>query len=274
MSGYDEVLLFCEDIAGGPSVRLLELARARLQTEFSIALSVSVEAAGSVTNLRPLVDAERRQGRHAFAVRDRDFLERSLVNEQRAAHFGNAASVHPWPLSRHNIESYLLDPAFLTAAIPNGNLVWTQVLQESAEARRWTDVARAAINDLNWRLRSARAQNEQGDAEAANRDDAIAVVRGACVAAEPLLAAELAEERCIAKLDAFDRDFSDDGPLPHRVDGRELLKAVVRRLDANEPRGGLLPALLAHAERTGGPPAPLVDDVPVLLEGIQAQAGG
>ena len=194
MSEYDEVLLLCEDMGGRPSVRLLEVARQRLVAELPIAASVDIKPVGGESNLRPLVHSEREQKRRAFAVRDRDFLERSLVERFRTEHFTEAVSVYPWPLSRHCIESYLLDAAFLARALPGPKLGWAEVVEELARARRWTDIAKATVNDLNWRLREARGST-RGKGDATNRDEAIALVRAACAGLHPKIEAELVELR-------------------------------------------------------------------------------
>lgn len=267
MSAYDEVVLYCEDVAGRPSVRLLELARAHLVGEVPIAASVDIRPFGSEANLRPVVRLEREQGRRAFAVRDRDFLTRALVDGGRAKHFERTTDVAPWPLSRHCIESYLLEQTFLERALPDCKVEWAVVLEELARGRRWTDLARATIQDLNWRLRNLRGR--RGTAEATSRDEAIALVRAASAGVGPGLTAELTEERFLAKLNELDRDFDADGPLACRVDGRKLLGALEERLGLQGSKGGLLNALLRHAERRdGGPPSSLVGDVRALLLGM------
>lgn len=119
MSEFDEIRLYCEDEERRPTVRLLFLALDALKGDVHIAGAIDPRSTGNKEDVKARVRHARRDRIRAFGVRDRDFLERSLVDEMRqnALHVG--PRVEPWPLSRHAIESYLLDPPFLARVLPS-----------------------------------------------------------------------------------------------------------------------------------------------------------
>jgi hypothetical protein len=270
MSALDEILLFCEDEENGPTVRVLEVAVQALRREVSLAASIAPRPVGGKSDVKVRMRHTRQVGGCAFGVRDRDFLERNLLDKQRRRALStDAKSAEAWPLCRHCIESYLIEPAFLASVVPGRTEAeWHDVLEELAAARRWADLVRAALTDARWQM----SRLDWPHARAvSSREEALAEIAIQC-AEMAKVAGEALSEKCVcAKLEALDADFAADGPLALRVDGKELLRALGARLkeEGQEPKAGLLGALLSHAERNACP-GPLVNEVRELLLGIQA----
>src|SRR5262249_41791761 len=151
-------------------------------------------------------------------------LERTHVDDWRKkALHGDARSAEAWPLSRHSIESYLLDPPFLAQALPvRDEAGWRTTLEEMAEARRWTDLLRATLVDLRWRV--SRIDWPSTESTFATREETLDHL--ASLVARSRAAGEAAHEASVAldKFASLERDFTTDGPLVHRVDGKKLLE--------------------------------------------------
>ncbi len=179
----------------------------------------------------------------------------------------DALKREPWPLSRHAIESYLLDPPFLTQALPSRTEVqWKALLDHMAEARRWTDLLRATLVDLRWRV--SRVEWTGTDAHLTSKDEALAELSSRFAKTKADIETALREPDARTKLESLEKDFAADGPLVHRVDGKRLLKALDEHLvrEGTRRAGGLLEALLTHAERHGCPQVLLDDLRPLLIE--------
>ena len=268
MSRFDDILLFCEDKAQGTTVRLLEFAVQALRRDLPLASSVEPRAVGSKSNVKVRFHFARHDGLRAFAVRDRDFLERSLLDKHRKSAIAPGLNPEAWPLRRHCIESYLIEPAFLAALVPGRTIAeWEALLEELAQARRWLDLTRAAL--IAARFQMTRLEWPSADLLVSTRDQAVTEIARQCEKMSDVAQSALNESTVCAKLEALEKDFADDGPLAHRVDGRKLLTALGARLSSEglEPKGGLGPALMGHAERNGCP-RPLLDEVRAVLEGI------
>lgn len=267
MSLLDDVTVLCEGVANGPDVRLLETARQTLRSTLPLADRIGFKAAGSKIVLESSIQAYRglRATPLVFAIRDRDFLRRELIEAQRAAAVERAPeAARAWPLSRHSIESYLLEPAFLAAA--TGAEVETELV-EFARERRWLDLARATLEDAGYRLRGTR-RVKFGDEMPGDLDAAVRLVYESLVTWGTQAQAALDPAQAEALLAAFDRDFRDDGPEWTRVDGKELLRRVEERLRQGPlPGGELRNLLLRHAEQHE-PPTALVDDLRAFVERI------
>ncbi len=252
--------VFCEGADNGPDIRLIEAARFALEGESELAQETEVRAAGSRGDLNPLLRLEHRFG-DVRALRDRDFSPRGVVDAQRAKPHRS------FPLSRHCIESYLLDTGLISgiAGIPSDEY---ESLRDAAAAERlWMDVHRGVIEQFcaRHRLHPARGTEQVRDRAAAT------------AAVETSLNAFLA--RIETRMDSFDvaheveamrLDMQRDGPLWSRVDGKKLLRDIHGRLNRKGMRLGkqqrFEQALLTRAELD--PPAALVDDVRALLETI------
>lgn len=268
MSELDEIRLYCEDEERRPTVRLLFLALDALKREVRIAGAIDPRPTGSKEDVKVRVRHARRDRLRAFSVRDRDFLERSLVDDMRrkALHV-DWNTAEPWPLSRHAIESYLLDPPFLTQALPSRTEAqWKTLLDHMAEARRWTDLLRATLVDLRWRV--SRVEWTGTDAHLTSKDEALAELSSRFAKTKADIETALREPDARTKLESLEKDFAADGPLVHRVDGKRLLKALDEHLvqEGTRRAGGLLEALLTHAERHGCPQVLLDDLRPLLIE--------
>jgi len=273
MSQFDEILLFCEDEANRPTVRLLLIAVQELRREVQIAASVEPRPVGGKSDVKVRVRHAREDRKRAFGVRDRDFLERKLLDEQRRrALLIDSKFADAWPLRRHCVESYLIEPAFLASVLGRTEAEWQGMLDELATARRWPDLVRAALTDVRWQM--SRLDWPHASASVSTRDEAFAEISTQCAEMARVAGEALDTGRVRAKLEALELDFTADGPLSLRVDGRGLLKALGARLkqEGREPKAGLLDALLSHAERHGYP-RPLLEEVRELLLGIQASLG-
>lgn len=266
MSLLEDVTVLCEGVANGPDIRLLETARQALRRSVPLADRIVITPAGSSADLAPSIRAYRRLRRvpFVFAIRDRDFLRREFVEQAREKAFGRAPDAgRAWPLSRHSIESYLLEPTFVAAAM---GIEIEADLASFARERRWLDLARATLEDGGYNLRRTRA--EPRDEMPTDMAAAVSLVRESLFEWASRAQAALDPANAEALLDAFDRDFRDDGPEWTRVDGKSLLGRVEERLRQGPlPGGDLRDQLLRHAERHG-PPAPLVDDLRVFFERI------
>lgn len=169
-----------------------------------------------------------------------------------------------YPLRRHCIESYLIDPPFLESAIGATGVAGR--LEEMARQRRWHDVCRAALDEAAYEVRGERPKLASAPG---SLEQAIDVVRQALSTYEGSIHAALRRRDAEGRVRAFDEDFSADGPLWTRVDGKELLASLELSLRPSPAlRGGnLANRLLRYAEQEG-PPAPLVEDMKELLTGI------
>lgn len=267
MSLLDGITVLCEGIDQGLDVRLLEIVRNALQSDVPVATRINFRPAGSKADLAPMIRAHRqsRNTRLVFAVRDRDFLPRVLVDEHRVKAFADADTL-PFPLSRHCLESYLLEPAFVMAALGLADV--QAQLDVLAAARHWVDVGRAVLDDAGWHVRRVRldlAGNPTTEIEARE------LVRAAVQAYTTHLSDGRALTRAMTKFDDVLADFAQDA-LWCRVDGKELLVALEGQLRSagKLPRGDLLEHLLRHAEKAG-PPAPLMDDLRVVFARVALQ---
>ncbi|HSN97702.1 MAG TPA: hypothetical protein VLS89_05365 [Candidatus Nanopelagicales bacterium] len=265
----EDITLFCEDRARGRSQKILEAALQELRGDLPIATSVVPIGVSSKNDVQVQTKFARQQTYRAFSLRDRDFLQRAQLDDyRRHAFHRDHTHVRPWPLARHSIESYLLDDDVLGAAVPTVEVtVLRGIVDEAAAARCWLDAARGTVDDLDWRLRQIGRQPID-EAGVGDREAALDAVRRAAQIRLSSLAEAGADDRLAEKLDALALDMKSDGPLRHRVDGRELVVAVERALSlsyAGElPAGGLLSALDRKARER--PPAALLADLRAALE--------
>jgi hypothetical protein len=169
VSSLDDITLLCEGVDQSVDqgdeerpvdVRLLENARQAARAMQPIALRVTIRPAGSKSDMPAAIRAHRstEPPRRAYAMRDRDFLRRPLLEDERVRAVSTAkeALEHPraYPLRRHCIESYLIEPDFVEVALEVSGVA--AKLSEFAEQRRWPDVSRAALEDVGYRARRAR----------------------------------------------------------------------------------------------------------------------
>lgn len=267
----EEITLFCEDRAKGRSEKILDAALQELRRDLPAAASVVPIGISSKDDVQVRAKFARQERYRALGLRDRDFLQRPQVDDyRRHAFHKDHVHVRPWPLTRYSIENYLLDDDVLGAAVSAlDGAVLRAAVDEAAAARRWLDVARGTVDDLDWRLRRIeREPIDQGGVS--DRESALSAVRRAAELRLRSLADASAEERLAKKLDALALDMESDGPLRHRVDGRELIVDLERALALTHaaalPAGGLLSALDRSARDR--PPAALLTDLRELLERI------
>ncbi len=270
MTSPYEIVVYCEGTSGGADVRLLEQARAALEADgWTDAGRLTLIPAGAWFNLAPVVRAARgaQQGAgRCFAVRDRDFMRRADLELDRAQALDEQASdPKAWPLSRHSIESYLLEPAWL------GNAIEAQELAERidrlAAARRFLDAVRAALSVVTQAVRTRRVSI--GLAPVPDEPTARRVLADRLRALRTDIKAELLIPGARSHLGAILRDFEADGELRTRVDGKRLLRTLEAGLrdDGILPGGGLKARLVKHAEEAK-PPEPLVQDLRLLVSRI------
>ena len=262
----EEITLYCEDKGEGRSQRILEAAVSALSGELPFAPTVrpGVDSKSDVQVRTKFARTQSGPRLRVFGVRDRDFLTQPLVlNARRHAFHDKPQSVTSWPLSRHCIESYLLDDDMLTAAVPDASLdALHAALDAAAGARLWLDVARGTLEDLAYRLRRIRQQDIEE--RLADRAAALRVTLGVAEQMRRELDGASSEERLASHLDALASDMTANGPLRCRVDGRELIYELEVAL--GKKRGLLLDRLTQHARRA--PPAALVADVRAILEAM------
>lgn len=280
MSQIDDIILLCEGDDQSVDVRLLETARLAVVQSVPIARRVTIRPAGSKVDLPASMRAHRaiRGSKLVFAVRDRDFLREDQVRAQRIAALSLDAKetvLKAYPLHRHCVESYLLDPPFLTVALglgekptPEGIDPWKMV-NELAEARRWIDICRGTLEALNHELRDNRASCETGPT---NRQEALAEAQAALAKYQSEAGTLLSGFDVTRELDALDGDLTADGPLWARVDGKKMLGKLDQILCKLLRKGGLKERLLKHAE-THAAPTPLIEEMRALLQRIDDVVG-
>jgi hypothetical protein len=267
-----EIPLYCEDEDRGPTVRLLFITLETLRGRgVRVAEAVAPRPTGSKEDVKVRVRHARRDRVRGVSVRDRDFLERGLVADFRGKALPTSparGSAEAWPLSRYSIESYLLDPAFLARFDPRRDEpAWRALVEELAEARQWTDLVRATLVDLRYRI--GNAERSKTDGLFPGREAALSRLHELFEETRAAVGACFAGDALQAKFEALEQDFAADGPLFTRVDGKRLLSDLDDRLVREGARraGGLSGSLLQHAERHGGPEA-LVADLEPLLSGL------
>jgi hypothetical protein len=275
----EEVTLYCEDRANGLTSKLVEAALQSLGQAPELGFAKTVRPRGSSSKNDVLVWTKlaRQQKERAIGLRDRDFLLRPLVDQARLNSFHRSHEhVKPWPLPRHCIESYLLDEDVLCAVLPAVAIppvtgaTLRKIVEECSAARRWLDVARGTLEDFHWRWRNVERRSIEG--RPPDRPSAIAAVRDAARQIREQAAAVGTNELLDKHFDALAEDMESDGPLWHRVDGKELVRDVelvlVGSHEGDVPRGGLLAALTHHAKKQ--PPAALLADLRSMLNAIPA----
>ncbi len=265
----EEITLFCEDKPGGRSQRILDAAVSELRGTLPFAgaiRTIGVLGKNDVVVRAKFARSQTGPKLRVLAVRDRDFLRAPLVTDARAhAYDSDWARVTPWPLSRHCIESYLLDDDVLDALPLASRPTGAQpVIDRAAAARQWLDVTRGTLDDLAYRVRQVRQTSILEPPS--DRETAIAAVQHVATAMQRALTDAGAPEALTKHLDALAADMSTDGPLRHRVDGRELVYDVERALGRH--RGSLLDALSQQARKK--PPAALVAEMKAVLEAMPA----
>lgn len=264
----DQVTLFCEDSESGLTKRLIGASLAELEKEPACAFAAVIRPEGSRSKSDVMVWTKfaRQKKVRAFGLRDRDFLSSDLLKQGRESAFHESPeSVKPWPLSRHCIESYLLDDDLIKSALPSVDVALFHArVDQAAEARFWWDVARATVEDLLFRRRNLpRPSVRERPVDRASALDAARSIA-------TKIRREVAEADTDAVLEAsfekLERDMKDDGPLRHRVDGKELLKDISRILSADIPVRDLVATLQKKAMVQ--PPRALLDDVREALRAI------
>jgi hypothetical protein len=143
------------------------------------------------------------------------------------------------------------------------------IVDEAAAARRWLDVARGTLDDFAWRSR--RGERESIKNRPLDRESALSAVREVTEVLRLGFITASADEPLAKQLDALAADMESDGPLRHRVDGRELVGDVERALAAgfatSLPPGGLLSVLDKRAHQE--PPLALLTELRAVVEAMK-----
>jgi hypothetical protein len=274
MSRLDEITLYCEDEDGRPTGRLLFVALQELAPEIPIARLIAPSPTGSKEDVKVRVRHARRDGVRAFGLRDRDFLERRVVDDFRGKAFrADRGTAEAWPLGRYCIESYLLDPAFLAGALAyRTEAEWGALVTELSAARYWLDLVRATLTDVRWRW--TQIERKSPAVGLSTREEAITVLlarhREMVEKVRDMCSADVAR----AKFESLETDFAEDGPLAHRVDGKRMLHDLEERLvsEGRSAARGLTGMLLLRAERNACPRA-LLEELRPLLRDVEATYG-
>lgn len=274
MAAFKYVVL-CEGREQGIDVLLLEAARFKVeQSQGSpIAREVQILPAGgkgelvaALKSLRSLPDS---MGRQFFAIRDRDFLRRQVLDEYRIAALQQVEDPRSWPLTRHCIESYLLDPEILAAAGVGEAVIGS--IGQMAKERLCYDAARSAVEVGNVLLRKVRAELVDEPFALRGESDAIAAAKASMEKLRSKLASDRVEG-LIARMESEVRgdiaDFERDGPPAWRVDGKELLQSVAKASGIHDLASKL--TKLAVEE----PPSDLVEDMNLFLSELKARIEG
>ena len=252
--------LFCEGIAGGLDVRLIEFALFEIQRSDVRASRIRVLPAGSKGAVAAVVKAMR-SVRPTVGVCDRDYRPAWLLRQHREG----VEQKGQFPLSRHCIESYLVEPALLL-----GLGVWSiaeaeAVLTEEAERLVWDCAAMGVVERYN------RQHHRQLSVPSAtgliSRSQVVeSVGRELNTLRDDVERFSAGFDIGIA-VDELVQDFQDDGPQWTRVDGKKLAKRVSVRLGKAVPRGGLAKWTLAQIEAGKAEvPGALLDDLMALLD--------
>jgi hypothetical protein len=262
VSLLDGITVLCEGIDQGLDVRILELARAELQPQLPIAARVTLRPAGPKNELPSAIQWHRalRNTSRVYALRDRDFLPSALLESRR-----RQASSHDqrvaFPLRRHCIESYLVDPAFVAAALSLDKLPDVEAI---AQRRLWLDVSRAVLEEAAYHARERRPRIRA--AWPTSEEEAREAVRASMSAGAADVSAGATVEQVVGRVAFFAEDFNRD-VVWTRVDGKELLRVLETTLQGVLPGGGIIRGLSRHAETRGAPGA-LVDELRELLSSL------
>lgn len=268
-----EVHVLCEGQPNGLDVRLLERARWEIEQKGRIewVRRLAFFPAGGKGELRAALGARRNlhsgKGVLVLAIRDRDFLRANAVQTDRlaaVAQAGEGTNAKPWPLSRHSVESYLLEPSLL-AAVGIADEI-TATVPHLAERQFWRDAARSVLEGLYLRARRIRPRVEHATPSLVDRATAIDAVQRAVTAWLRDSQDQFGQTGATigAELDLDADDFRRD-PLEHRVHGKDLLAALAELAKL----GDLKDQLVRHVERHE-PPEALVDDLRRFLEQLEA----
>jgi hypothetical protein len=258
-----DVTLVCDGVPKGPDLRWLSLVMSTLAESYEPASGVRVVPAGSKADLGAAVRGMRESLRkpesagapRVFAVRDRDFL--------RAEHLRKDEAAGVYSLERHCLESYLLEPATVEAALGVSGVA--ERIQALAEARFWADVATAVLDAVGYELRKDRLHLDGG--VPADRAEATRIVDAKLLAFRKDLAEKPVDVD--EMVGSFERDMRS-APLFTRVRGKELLRTLAAALGPGVVRGGDIEAALFKWCTENGPPAPFVADVGQILKRMLA----
>lgn len=271
MSVLEDLVLLCEGVAAGPDVRLFEAARHALAGRHRIASAIEVFPASSKADLMPTLRAlqsVRGPNCRIVAVRDRDFLTTESLTSMRAG-AQTSPPTAAYPLARHCLESYLIEPAFVEAAAGYPATAVERLLRSTAEVRVWNDVVRAVLEARAFKARKLRPTTSQG---AKDRDTAIERISEALAGWSDDLADIRNTEYVGAEVDAWYAGMAANEPWT-RVDGKELMAALerqLRNLGLPQGGGGLRSHLLRHAEQHV-PPEPFVAELSALFTALDAR---
>lgn len=251
----DEMTLVCEGQPRGRDVRWLGLVMGQLSETLDIAGKVRVVPAGSKADLGAAVRGLRESLRTAriYGIRDRDFLRRDLVAGQRAGDV--------YPLDRHCLESYLIEPSVVEAALGARDVA--TIVEQLAAARFWRDVARAVADDISYRCREVFRLSMSAPAEAIGSAEQAAAHISAAI--QPLPARITA---AMPDVSALVQSFAEDmrsAPIWTRVDGCELMNGLERELRRSVLAGGDIEGRLFRWCSENSPPLPLLEAVKQAL---------
>jgi len=261
--------VLCEGQPQGRDLRLLERVRSQLERNGVLdwLRAVRFVPAGGKSELRGQLKARSRihatQPIRIAAIRDRDFLRAADALAMRAEAV-KPGGEQAWPLSRHSIESYLLEPELLeSVGVP---AAVAASLPELASHRLWYDLACSSVEVVRLLANRERLQIAGSPATIVDRNAAVDAARRATVAWQDEVNQLFGHGRATieAQVDADAIDFRAD-PLVHRVHGKKLLAEVEKRSRLSD----LGDRLVRHVERNT-PPRALADDLRLFLQQLQA----
>ena len=253
----DDIRLVCEGVTPGRDQRWFNLVLGALAETFEPAARGRPVPAGSKANLLATVRGmqEALSSTQVVAIRDRDFLQASLLDKDKP---------HVHSLRRHCLESYLLEPEVLEKALGVTNV--EQKLLLLAEDRFWPDVARAVLDAIGYELRQDRLR--LGDELPVDKATVATIVQSKLDSFRSDLASKPID--ILALVDAFAVDMRSD-PLWKRVNGKDLLKTFASSLDSTILPGGDIESTLFRWCAENGPPRPLVSEVRAILVHVTGQ---
>lgn len=265
-----EVIVLCEGQPAGHDLRSLERARSAIEQGGGMewVRAVKLVPAGGKGELRSELRLRRRifhgQPIRFAAIRDRDFLRSEDVQSYRNEAV-KLTGDQAWPLARHSVESYLLDPALLASVGVSPEIVAS--LPAFAAQRLWYDLACSSVEVVRLLANRERIQITAPIDALTSREAAVAAAKRATESWQVRVDSLFVQTgaRIEVEIDSDAKDFLSGPLLEHRVHGKDLLATVASSAGMSD----LSDRLVRQVERSS-PPQSLVDDLCVFLNQLRA----